>query len=116
MRRKAPLRCTLIGLLGFCLIPPSMAQTYKTTFAHLGPGVPGLLYEPVTAGPKAEIAVLIMHTGGDCLTFPPSSELAKRGYRVRCANCSTSKSGFRSDQDIKKMVLNVKSAVSYLRL
>jgi hypothetical protein len=115
MKRKALVIFAVIVVVGFCLAIPSMAQTYKSTFVKLGNGVPGLLYEPLTPGPKAEIAVLIMHTGGDYLTFTPCSELVKRGYRVLCANCTTSKSGFRSDQNEDKMILNVKLGMAYLR-
>ena len=105
----------VIVVLSFCLVSPSMAQTYKTAFVQLASGVPGLLYEPVTPGTKAEIGVLVMHTGADYLTFTPCPELAKRGYRALCANCSTSKSGFVSDDDEDKMILNVKLGVAYLR-
>lgn len=115
MKIKALLMLAVIVVLSFCLVSPSMAQTYKSTFVPLGPGVPGVLYEPVTTGAKAEIAVVIMHTGADYLTFPPCFELVKRGYRALCANCSTSKSGYVSDDDEDKMILNVKLAVAYLR-
>ena len=115
MKRKALLMFAVIVVLSVCLVSPSMAQTYKTTFVPLGHGVPGVLYEPVTPGPKAEIAVVAMHTVADYLTFTPCPELAKRGYRALCANCSTSKSGFISDNDEDKMLLNVKLAVAYLR-
>jgi pimeloyl-ACP methyl ester carboxylesterase len=87
----------------------------KRTFVPLGNGVPGVLYEPVKPGPKAEIAIIAMHTAADFLTFTPCPELAKRGYRTLCANCSTSKSGFISDNDQDKMLLNVKLGVAYLR-
>jgi hypothetical protein len=117
VKRKALLMFAVIGVLTFCLVSPSMAQTFRTTFVPLGRGVPGLLYEPLTPGPKAEIAVVAMHTIADYLT--PNSgicaELAKRGYRALCANTSTSKSGFISDDDEDKMLLNIKLAVAYLR-
>jgi pimeloyl-ACP methyl ester carboxylesterase len=115
MKKKTLLMFALIVPLSFCLASPLMAQTFKTTFVPLGPGVPGVLYEPVTPGPKAEIAVIAMHTVADYLTFTACPELAKRGYRALCANCSTSKSGFVSDNDQNKMILNVKLAVAYLR-
>jgi hypothetical protein len=118
MKRKALLMFAVIVVLSFCVVSPSMAQTYKTTFVSLGSGVPGLLYEPVTLGPKAEIGVVAMHTHADYLRSGPSnpcSELVKRGYRALCANTTTSKSGFVADDDIDKMLLNVKLAVAYLR-
>ncbi len=106
--------------LSFCVISPSMAQTqtYKSTFVSLATGVPGLLYEPVKPGPKAAIAVMAMHNNGDYLTQSPSNpciNLVKRGYRALCANASTSKSGFMSDDDEDKLMLNVKLGVAYLR-
>jgi hypothetical protein len=74
-----------------------MAQTVdpsvKTSFVRLAGGVPGVLYEPVASGPKARIAVFAMHASGDYLAFSACNQLAKRGYKVLCANNSTSKSG-----------------------
>ena len=115
MLRKSILKFGVLLLLIFCMVPASTAQTIKNTFVRLDRGVPGVLYEPVTPGPKAEIAVIAMHPSGDYLTATPCLELAKRGYRALGANCSTSKSGFVSDNNQDEMILNVKSAVEYLR-
>jgi hypothetical protein len=120
MKRRTLLMCTLTLVCHFCLVSSSMAQSFKTTFVHLGDGVPGLLYEPVPLGEKAEIGVVAMHVDGDYLSNNPSNpciNLAKRGYRALCANCSNSKGNnkFRSDMDIDKMLLNVKAAMTYLR-
>ncbi len=103
-----------------CLTSPSMAQTqtYKSTFVSLDTGVPGLLYEPLKPGPKAAIAIMAMHNNGDYLTQSPANpciNLVKRGYRALCANSSASKSGFMSDNDQDKLLLNVKLGVAYLR-
>jgi hypothetical protein len=57
----------------------------KRTYIPLGPGTPGVLYEPVNPGAKSHLAVVVMH-GGDYLTFPTCFELSQRGYRVLCAN------------------------------
>jgi hypothetical protein len=84
----------------------------------LGPGQPGVLYEPIAPGPKAGIGVFAMHDNGDYLgpsASTPCPQLAARGYRVLCANSTTSKSGFFSDDDIEKLLLNVKAGVTYLR-
>jgi hypothetical protein len=78
----------------------------KNTFVHLGQGVPGVLYEPVTPGTKSQIGVLVMH-GGDYLSFSACTELSKRGYRVLCANPSG------GSQD--KNILDAKLGVTYLR-
>jgi dienelactone hydrolase len=115
MKRKILSMFAVIMVLSFGLVSPSMAQTCKTTFVSLGTGVPGLLYEPVSPGPKAEIGVVAMHNRSDYLTAHASNpciQLATRGYRALCANTSTSKSGFVADDDIDKMILNVKSAVA----
>lgn len=95
----------------------SSPPNYKTTFVALANGVPGLLYEPLTPGPKAEIVVLTMHGNADYLTGygSPCPQIAQRGYRVLCANTSTSKSGFFSDDNEDAILLNIKAGVVYLR-
>ncbi|HUO21754.1 MAG TPA: hypothetical protein VMU59_04495 [Caulobacteraceae bacterium] len=97
--------------------PPGPVQIagVKTTFIHLGNGVPGVLYEPVTPGPKSQIALFVMHASGDYLTFSACGELSKRGYRVLCANNTTSKSGQFDDGILDQVMLEVKTAVSYMR-
>jgi pimeloyl-ACP methyl ester carboxylesterase len=115
MNRNVGLSLAVLSILTFCSAASSAAQDFKTTFVPLGQGVPGVLYEPLEPGAKAHIAVLAMHTVADYLTFTACPELAKRGYRALCANCSTSKSGFVSDNNQDKMLLNVKLAVAYLR-
>jgi hypothetical protein len=103
------------GLLSSGAEQPS---NYKSTFISLAAGVPALLYEPLKPGPKATIAVMAMHNNGDYLTQSASNpciNLVKRGYRALCANASTSKSGFMSDDDEDKLMLNVKLGVAHLR-
>jgi hypothetical protein len=76
------------------------AVNYRTSFAWLAPGVPGVLFEPLKAGPKAGIAVFAMHPDGDYLRPGPTNvcmNLAERGYRALCANAATSKAGIMSD-------------------
>lgn len=96
---------------------PTAAQreTVRTSFVHLANGVPGVLYEPVQSGLKARTAVFIMHSSADYLTFSGCTELAKRGYRVLCANNSTSKSGMSNDGALDQVLLEVKAAVTWLR-
>jgi hypothetical protein len=116
-RNKTLLMFAVIVVLSVWLVSPSMAQNQetKTTFVRLGNGVPGVLYEPVTPGPKSEIAVFVMHATGDYLQFSACSELSKRGYRVLCANNSTSKTGFSTDRSTDKILLDAKLGVAYLR-
>ena len=82
---------------------------------RLGPGVPGVLYEPVTPVEKSQIGVFVMHSGADYLSFPACTELSKRGYRVLCANTSTSKSGTADDGNMDQILLDAKFGVAYLR-
>lgn len=141
--QKALIISAVFGVLDLCLIPfspaqgissaaqaqaqnqaqnqeqaESLAKTYRTTFVWLSPGQPGVLYEPLTIGPKAAIGIFAMHDNGDYLSGNPSNpcpQLASRGYRVLCSNSTASKSGFFSDDDTDKLLLNVKAGVAWLR-
>ena len=115
--RKCTLLATVILTLGVWIAGPSRAeaQPVKTTFVHLGPGVPGVLYEPVTPGPKSAIAVFAMHSEVDYLQFFACTELSKRGYRVLCANNATHKGGIDADLSIDSILLDAKLAVTWLR-
>jgi hypothetical protein len=90
-------------------------QPIRTSFVHLGQGEPGVLYEPQSPGPKAQIAVFVMHSAGDYLAHSACTELSKRGYRVLCANNANSKSGMFNDGVLDKVLLQAKAAVAYLR-
>ena len=87
----------------------------KSTYVRLGNGVPGVFYEPANPGPKAQIAMLVMHSSGDYLNHSACTELPKRGYRVLCANTSFSKAGTVEDGYADRLVLDVKSGVAWLR-
>ena len=116
-RSRAALCLYAVALLSLCLGSTARASvgTVTTTFVHLGRGVPGVLYQPVNPGEKSQIAILLMHSGADYLTFPACTQMAERGYRVLCANGSDSKSGFTDDESIDRMLLDAKLAVAYLR-
>jgi pimeloyl-ACP methyl ester carboxylesterase len=92
--------------------PPPMPAA---RFIPLAPGVPGAYYEPEAAGPKASTAIFIMHSAADYLNFSGCTELARRGYRVLCANNSTSKSGQSNDGAIDKVLLEMKAGIAWLR-
>ncbi|WP_395397713.1 hypothetical protein WBP07_24540 [Novosphingobium sp. BL-8A] len=121
--RKAALAAALV-LLGFQQ-SPARAETprspsaesaaIRTTFVQLARGVPGVLYEPTTPGPKAETAVFVMHSSADYLSFSACSELSRRGYRVLCANNSTSKSGASNDGMLDQVLLEAKAGIAWLR-
>lgn len=84
----------------------------NTTFVRMGRRVPGVLYEPKGRDGEKLHAVLVMHSDEDYLSMPTGPELAKRGYRVLCANVM-SKEGFFFTQPEKMSA--VKAAVDYLR-
>ncbi len=100
-------------------VPPPPQQPLpagvKASFVPLAHGTPGVLYEPVNPGAKARIGIFVMHAGGDYLTFSACSELSKRGYRVLCANNSSSKSGAFDDGIFDRILLEAKLGVAYLR-
>jgi pimeloyl-ACP methyl ester carboxylesterase len=116
-RNKIILRLVVIVALRLLFGPLSMAQEQptKATFVRLGPGVPGVLYEPVAPGEKSQIGIFVMHSGGDYLTHSSCTELSKRGYRVLCANNTTSKAGTSDDGSMDRMLLDAKLGVAYLR-
>ncbi|MDD3794571.1 MAG: alpha/beta hydrolase [Lachnospiraceae bacterium] len=87
-------------------------ENVKTSFAALAKRTPGVLYEPVEKNEKQRIAVLVMHSDEDYLTFSTGPELAKRGYTVLCANVMN-KEGIIFSQVEKTE--SVKHAVEYLR-
>ena len=116
-----------VAALGFAAAPTLHAQQaqrqpgpinvagVKTTFIALGSGVPGVLYEPTAPGPKAQIAVLVMHSGADYLTHSACTELSKRGYRVLCENTSGDKSGSFDTGRLDGSVQEAGQGVKFLR-
>ncbi len=96
-------------------IGPVAVAGIKTTFVYLGNGVPGVLYEPTTPGPKAQIAVLLMHSGADYLTHSGCTELSRRGYRVLCENTSGDKSGNFDTGRLDGSILEASQGVKFLR-
>lgn len=95
---------------------PVQAETpARTSFVHLARNVPGVLYEPAVIGPKAETAVFVMHSSVDYLSFSACTELSQRGYRVLCANNSTSKSGVSNDGVLDQVLTEAGAGVAYLR-
>jgi hypothetical protein len=81
----------------------------KNSFIQLDRRVQSVLYEPVEPDEKSQIAVLVMHSDGDFLSHSAGSGLAKRGYRVLCANTSN------RDNPLDEKLLDVNVAVEYLR-
>ena len=93
---------------------PPLDPSIKATFVHLGNGEPGVMYEPVNPGPKAQIAVFVMHSANDFLTHSACTQLSVRGYRVFCVNNSNDKTGA-FNIGVERSLLQAKAAMNYLR-
>lgn len=110
----------LLAIAALAVAMPSSAfaeeaAVHRTTFVSLAPGVPGVLYEPAQIGPKAAIAVFSMHSGADYLAHSSCTELSKRGYRVLCANNSSSKSGGADEGNLDRTISEMRLALDWLR-
>lgn len=84
----------------------------RSSFLRLGRRSPGVWYEPADRDGERLTTVLVMHSDEDYLTFPTGAELAKRGFRVLCANVQVKEGLFFSQ--IEKMQA-VKAAMEFLR-
>ena len=115
LNRAFLLLAVSLGFSSSFQVAAAQEPTVKTSFIRLGQGVPGVFYEPVQPGPKAQIGVFVMHSEGDYLQFSACTELSKRGYSVLCANNSTGKNGASNDTSIDRMMLDAKLAVAWLR-
>lgn len=88
---------------------PGRRDVPRAEFVRLGRDVPGVLYRPAVPSDVNHIAVLVMHSDSDYLSFSAGEELSRRGYHVLCANVS----GSRASLDTK--IGDVGKAVTYLR-
>ena len=95
--------------------PPQMPAGIHARFVPLAMGEPGVLYEPDTPGPHAALAFFVMHASNDYLQFSACFELARRGYRVLCANNTTSKSGAFDDGILDDVIVQAGNGVGWLR-
>lgn len=95
--------------------PPPVPVGVVRSYVPLANGAPGVLYEPARPGPKAAIAFYLMHASGDYLNFSACYELSQRGYRVLCANNTTSKSGTFDDGVLDEAIGEMAKGVSYLQ-
>jgi hypothetical protein len=106
----------IAAILALCgTVQAHADESVTTRFVPLGQGEPGVLYENVRASDKSATGVFVMHAGADYLTFSACTELALRGYRVLCANNSSSKSGTFDEGILDKVMLEVGKGVEYLR-
>lgn len=91
-----------------------MIGTYevKSSFIRLMKWVPGVFYEPVGRDGECLNTVLVMHSDEDYLDAPTGLQLAKRGFRVLCANVMVKEGLFFTQ--VQKMQA-VRAAIEYLR-
>jgi pimeloyl-ACP methyl ester carboxylesterase len=81
---------TILGfgfLAGVCM--PVFAQNtdpVNITYVRLADRGEGLLYEPVSPDPKANIALVNMHSASSYLNHSSCMNMAERGYRILCGN------------------------------
>jgi hypothetical protein len=61
------------------------------TFVRIGRNIPAVHYVPNAVSNKSGIAILVMHSDADYLSFSAGPELSARGYQVLCANVSDSR-------------------------
>jgi len=66
-------------------VGPVQGEKFTTQYIRLGQGE-GLLYEPVSPGAKARIALVFTHPGDDNFTALIGRELVSRGYLVMNVN------------------------------
>ncbi|ODM16819.1 hypothetical protein SI65_07784 [Aspergillus cristatus] len=104
-------------LTGLVLLGSAFAanETLPARLLDLGNGVIGGLYRPSNPGPRANVAVFVMHAEQDYLNFVACTELYKRGYTALCANNNASKFGKMTDLAFEDMLQNAGSGISYLR-
>ncbi len=81
----------------------------SSTYVRVGHWINGVLYAPEDERVTSRVAVMVMHSDADYLTFPAGMALAAHGHRVLCANVS------RAQETLDKKLLDVKQCVEYLR-
>ncbi len=81
----------------------------KRVFQHVNRRMQTMLYTPEGESPYVNVGVLIIHSDSDYLDFPAAWELAKRGYRVLCANVVNRL------KPLDEKIEDVKSAFAYLK-
>lgn len=81
----------------------------QSSYTQLDERVDTVLYEPVTPAEKSQIGILLMHSDANYLAFSAGIEMARRGYRVLCANVSDTKS------TLDDKILDAKLAFDFLK-
>ena len=83
--------------------------TVRNSFHRPAPRISAVLYEPETDSGCSDIAILVMHSDADYLSFSAGEELAARGFTVLCANVS------KPTGDFDTKIREVGMCVSYLK-
>jgi hypothetical protein len=67
-------------------VGPVQSDRFHTTYVRLGNNDEGLLYEPVSPGANARVALLYSHPAGNNFNVLVAPEMANRGYRLLVVN------------------------------
>lgn len=82
----------------------------RNTYLQLPHRQGAVLYQPVTAGEKSRVGIMLMHCDADYYGFLPAPELAKRGYTVLTSNVTRSRGPFeRKLEDLGRAAAYLKS-------
>lgn len=87
----------------------SGSRAVTNTFVRPGERIPAVIYEPEQKGDLAHIAVLVMHSDEDYLSFSAGEELASRGFTCMCANVS------KKNGDLDRKIQDVSCCVNFLK-
>lgn len=91
-------------------VGPVQSDRFRTVYVRLGSNNDeGLLYEPVTPGSNARIALLFVHPNGNVFNVPVGPEMSSRGYRVLMVNHHG------QDDDADRFAPGISRGVAYLR-
>jgi dienelactone hydrolase len=87
MARCRTVLLVLILLAGAGSLEAQQGDPFRTNYVPLGSNDDeGLLYEPLTPGPNARVALLYSHPDGNTFNVMVGREMARRGYRVLMVN------------------------------
>jgi len=78
--------CTVLAQQRQVPTGPVAGDKFRTEYIRIDNSDDGLLYEPVTPGQNARIAIVLSHPDGNVFNAEPVVEMAKRGYRVLAVN------------------------------
>ncbi len=91
-------------------VGPVQNDRFRTVYVRLGANDDeGLLYEPVTPGPNARVAILSIHPNGNVFNMTAGPEMASRGYRILMVNHHG------ADDDAEQFAPGISRGITWLR-